>query len=737
MRWVAAIVACCLSLVAQACIIIPPPHPQPPQPQPLQVREQHIEFRIHHPRVAVHVRTVLHNPGRRPAEGIFIFPLPPGASVSSFQFRQGDRMIEGELLERDKALREYQRIVARLKDPALLEYIGQDLFRARLFPVPPGKDAVIELRYESVPARLGQLVRVWHNIRIGRQQGPEEGLLDIKGRIAASQPIKTVFSPTHEITVDRAGDKLVRFSVQLRQRPFDRDFVLYYSVAPDPVGLDALFYRRGREGWFLLTLAPPVDVPSRQVRKRIVVAIDTSGSMSGAKIEQAKQAVAQAIRALSPGDQFALIAFSDEVQAFSDRLVAAKPDVVERAIEFIDGLRAIGGTALCDAAETAVSIAAAAARREPVYVLLVTDGRPTVGERNIGRIAERVAKANKDYRARLFAVGIGYDVNSVLLDKLTADNGGLVEYIRPGEDIEVALASLLRQIGQPVLTDLHFEIRGVRARDILPRKLLDLFRGQQAVVVGKYGRPGTASITLVGSLLGKQRRWSWRVKFPRRALENGWLPRLWATRKIAYLLGQIREGGEDEELKREIVRLALEYGIVTPYTAYIVREQRKLAEAQARQRPGLEAALMPGGAVAGIPPRQLDMARAGIAGPGYGAAAVQAGAALSKAQRAAAPAAPAPTAARHAGGKTFYYDAADRIWVDAELTSGLRTVRIAPYSAAYWRLVRASKMIAAWLSVGECVAVRIGGYRLEVVPGGAGAIAPDVLEALVAAAEGG
>ncbi len=745
---VAAIAA---AVPALACIVIPPvpPHPpHPPQPRYLEVRSQHITLSFEHPVVRARVETTLYNPHPTAVEGTFLFPLPAGASVTKFVLYVNGKPVKGEILPAEKARDAYLSIVRRLKDPALLEYANMGLFKARLFPVPAGKTTKISLEYLQTLPVNDNLVRFFHNVRIGRSNPPSKGELVVEGRIHSAVPIKPVFSPTHEIDVVRVDDHKVKFSLELTDHPYDRDFILYYGVAKAPLGFHALTHRSpGEDGYFMLLLAPPVPKQQEVPPKDIIFVIDTSGSMRGKKIEQAREALVYALDSLKAADRFAIVAFATAPRSFADQLVEAKPAQVKKAKAWVRALDAAGGTDINAALLEACKIAGTAASDRPSYVLMVTDGRPTYGVRDIGKIVENVTEANGGQdkpRSRLFILGVGYDVNTHLLDLLAEHNAGTTGYVRPDEDLEMAISSLVDKIGSPVLTDLKLSVRGAAIADVHPTRPRDLFKGEQLSVVGRYSKPGSATVRLTGRLgSGPQQTWRWKLKLPRRNKANSFLPRLWATRHIGYLLDEIRLHGPNEELKKEIVRLALKFGIVTPYTSYLVAEEHEHIAAGANV--GWRAATAPGmpggpaGAFGPPAPSARREAAAGLGGAATGRVAVDAAKAVQRMKQAGAvpPAAPAgargkpaPATVKYAGGKTFYYDAATGYWVDADYRADLREVRVQYLGRVYFELAKRRPDIAQWLAVGQKVKIALGNVGLVIAPDVQDTLSIDEIERL-------
>lgn len=713
--------------LASACVVIPPPPPRPDiKPLYLQCKSQHVETTITDQVARTTVTTVLHNPHDRQIEGTFLYPLPPGASVSDFSYWIGDKEMKGELLDRDKARKIYEDIVRTMRDPALLEYEGGGLFKASIFPIPPGGDAQTKLQFTQVLKAEAGVVTYTHAVKLGRNQ-PNRGKLTIEANIKSQAPIKAVYSPTHKIEVVRKSDHSVSVGLELDDTDFGEDFELIYTLAEKDFGVNALTYREeGENGYFMLLLSPKQEWGEQEiVGKDVVFVVDTSGSMSGEKIEQTKKAFEFCLQSLKPKDRFGLLTFATSTRLFEDSLLEATPENVKRAREFVSKLEATGATALNEALEESLQLLEKKPER-PSMVIFLTDGRPTSGESNTDRIIENVNKVNKQddgRRGRLFIFGVGNDVNTHLLDRLAEENGGSSNYVRPEEDIEAAVSSLYAKLSHPVLSGVAVKVGNVRTYDVYPQKLPDLFVGTQIVLVGRYEGDGDSAITLTGNARGEDKTFTYETTFPKETTGNAFLARVWAVRRIGYLLDQIRLNGEDKELKDEVVKLAMRFGIVTPYTSYLVQED----EAVARRAPAAfsrpSAAGMPGapGMAGGPAPAQPSAAMKQESG----ADAVHAARSIAQMKdtdRASA----SSLEYRNAGERTFYTDG--EWWIDTTWAANGKILKIKAFSQAYFDLLKARPELKAALALGEKVRVRVDGLGLEVGPEGLEALTPPQLE---------
>ena len=269
--------------------------------------------------------------------------------------------------------------------------------------------------------------------------------------------------------------------------------------------------RPNEDGYFLLLASPEVKAEDEKpVPKTVVFVVDRSGSMSGEKIEQAKDAAKFVLNNLREGDLFNIVAYDSEITTFRPELEKFNDETRAAAIGFVDGLYAGGSTDIDGALKRALGMLQD--NKRPTYVLFLTDGLPTAGETGEAAIVKHSEEGN-DVRARVFAFGVGYDVNSRLLDKLARANFGLSQYVRPNEDIEASVSALYRKIGAPVMTDVTvtFDVEGAKptapqpVNRVYPKGEFDLFAGDQVVLVGRYTASGKAKVKLTGKIGDEER----------------------------------------------------------------------------------------------------------------------------------------------------------------------------------------------------------------------------------------
>lgn len=560
-----------------------PPHPHPPRPwprpiphpvfAPLELRSQKVDVKIENQVAHTTVEQVFYNPNPRRQEGTFLFPVPKGAAIEKFQMEINGKLQKAELLDAKKARKIYTDIVRTMKDPALLEFVDQDLFKVRIFPFDAHGTKRIKLTYNQVLKNDAGLVGYTFPLSTGKYSAKPIQNLSINVELVSKVPVKAIYSPTHDVEVKRTGSKKAVIGFEGKGVRPNSNFTLYYSPKQKDINVNIIAHREGDEGYFLMLAAPGVDAAKGKVtEKDIAFVIDTSGSMAGNKLEQAKKAFQFCVANLNDGDRFEVVRFSTETESLFGGLKKASSGNRKQALNFIKDLKPIGGTAINAALIEALDLKPEKSNR-PFLVIFLTDGRPTIGITGEGQIVKNVdAAAGK---TRVFCFGIGTDVNAHLLDKITEETRASSTYVTPNEDIEVKVSSFYTKIKEPVLANPKLEFpEGIRVSKLYPSPLPDLFKGEELVLVGRYKGKGKGDALLEGTLAGKKTQFEFPVTFPAHA-DHSFIPRLWATRRVGYLLDEIRLHGEKKEIKEEVTQLARQYGIVTPYTAYLIIEDEK------------------------------------------------------------------------------------------------------------------------------------------------------------------
>jgi Ca-activated chloride channel family protein len=537
----------------------------------LSVQTHRVTVNIDNQVATTRVDQTFRNDSQWSLEGTYIFPLPENAAISDFAMWINGQKVEGQLYTKEEARRIYDDIVRRRLDPALLEYVGRDLFQASIFPIEPGDTRRVEIEYSQILPVDNGLVQYIYPLSTERFSARPLEDVAVTVNIKSQDPLKAIYSPSHPVSINREGSFAATVGWEEANVKPNTDFSLYYSVSPDDIGVNLLSYKAiDEDGFFVLLVTPNVEA-QEVVEKDVILVLDVSGSMEGEKMEQARDALLYVLDNLNQGDRFNVTAFSTGVRSFSTRPepLSALPE----ARRFVNELRPEGSTDINRALLEAI---AGADPQRPTIVIFLTDGLPTSGEVETPNILANVAQAAGS-NLRIFPFGVGDDVDTVLLDTLAQGQRGVSAYVRPSERVDEKVSGFYAKVGTPVLTDLSLDVAGVTLEETYPYPLPDLFAGTQLVLTGRYREGGPASLTITGQVNGQERAFRFEdLTFAAGPGTNNrraeFIPRLWATRKVGYLLNQIRLHGENRETIDEIVNLSVRYGIITPYTSFLVEE---------------------------------------------------------------------------------------------------------------------------------------------------------------------
>ncbi|MBE0539662.1 MAG: VWA domain-containing protein [Ignavibacterium sp.] len=573
-KYIFIVVAFATNLFADGFIVIPRPNPLP-NPFPLEVVYHNVDVAIDGQSAVTKIDQSFYNPSQYQLEGFYIFPIPKGAVINNFTMLINGKETKAELLDADKARKIYEDIVRQMRDPALLEYSEQNIFKLRIFPIEPRSEKKISISYSQVLESDNNLFEYIYPLNTEKFSAKPLKNVSVKVDVKSSEQIKNIYCPTHEVDIVNKDDNHSIISYESENVRPDIDFKLYYSKNASTVGLSLFSYQTGNDdGFFLLSASPSIEIDKSNIEtKDITFILDVSGSMSGQKLEQAKKALLYCINNLNTGDHFNVVRFSTEAYSLFNSLKLADRQNIKEAKIFIDGLQAIGGTNIEEAFTLAFKNYTESNR--PHFVVFLTDGKPTIGEMNDEKLVKRILNANKS-KSRIFTFGIGDEINTHLLDKLTDETKAWRTYVSDEEDIEIKVSNFYDKIQSPVLSDLKLNFENIKVYQTYPKDLPDLFKGSNLLVFGRYKGKGNAKITLSGKLNGKQKEFTLQENFISSNGEYNFIPPLWASRRIGHLLDLIRLNGEDKELVDEVTMLAREHGIITPYTSYLIMEDEEI-----------------------------------------------------------------------------------------------------------------------------------------------------------------
>jgi Ca-activated chloride channel family protein len=643
------------------------------------------------------------NRGGMTGEADFLLPLPKGAAFEDLALSINGEMVTGETMNADRARGVYEEIVRKMRDPALVEWMGHGLLRARIFPIQPGEEKRVVVRFRAIAEREGDALRLdWLG---DRRTGDAAGSSSFTLSYPNDATLGNAYSPTHTLTSTHEQDRRVAriddargpVTMLVPMRSHSSAAISLMANAPN-----------GEDGFALITLSPPSHAV-RVTPRDIVLVIDVSGSMSGRKIEQARAAGRQLLQTLTPSDRFRLIDFSSDVRSFHDGWSAATSGNVRSALEYLDGLRANGGTNIQGALEEALASDTPDGRLP--LVLFLTDGAPTVGETRPDAIVQRAADLRR--QRRIFTFGIGADVNAALLEQLALQGRGTATFVRPEESVERAVGIVTDRLTSPVATDMHIHVDGVRLYSMQPQGAIDLFAGQDLVVLARYsGNREDATLVIEGRSSDGPVRWTGHVSFPAHSTENAFVSRLWAAQRVGYLSAERRRSGANAEIDAELRQLGERYGIPTELTSYLVTEHGALGANGIGGGVRKQAPLLP-----------QDATFSGANAPMAAAARFEEAKTASE-RRATTSLGDLDKDAtrdkmenlRMAGSRTFTLQ--DSVWTETRTGPSVPVIKVKAFSSAYFALVQNLPELGPLFAVGERVRVFGRHVSIEVSPDG-------------------
>ncbi|HEY3358130.1 MAG TPA: VIT and VWA domain-containing protein [Polyangia bacterium] len=609
----AALVGVAATARADAGVLIPWSESHEPDPSVLALKRMDVRVRIDDQHAKVDIVQIYQNLTAGTVESRYIMPLGPRATVSGFALWEGDERHVGVVIEKQRGRRLFEELTARRIDPGLLETDDQEErqndFHLRVAPIGPYATARVEVTYEE-ELPLVSLGSLFSLPLAPRRYGTQPiGELHVELEVTSSVPLaKAAVRPRSWLTMsapftagatriagafhgkDVEPTEDLAVELGLAVKGIRHVFLTHRDVTPggrrDRTPFGGEVYADPR-GYFMsrtiLNLSGAAAGPrAARPGRDIVVLLDASLSMQWDKLTRATEALEYFLKHLVRDDRFAVVVFNDEVRPATPGLVPATREHVAQALGFVNQSALMGGTDLGAALAKGLDLCERAGGRQEKVIVAITDGHPTMGELAYRRLGEGFARRNRrpdgSYRARLFVFGVGDDANATLLGALTGGADGFYAAAREGEELSWRLRTFFEKLGQSSLRDVAValaEVTGIE--QILPGRIAALFDGSDAFFVGRYRTPATAARVVLRSTEGGRRREdAFPVALPERDTAHPWIGRVWAKLRIDELLAKIAEEGEEEAWVREIVALAKEHNLATPYTSFIAASRALL-----------------------------------------------------------------------------------------------------------------------------------------------------------------
>lgn len=583
---------------AQSGVLIPS-STEKPDPAVLSLDEMSVNVLIDNQYARVRVTQIFGNRTDRIQEGRYVFLIPTTASISDFAVWDGDIRIPGVILEHRRAEEIYKDLALQLIDPGLLSQESEDTantaFTVKVAPIPAYGTKRLEIEYTELLS-VDNLESYFSFPFKPSEYGTQSvGHLQIRLQITSRVPITDLNFRSKAYSLN-----FIDNSAQYKSSTFEanniqltEDFAFSYGLnvrgtafeflayrAPERISADELrdprLAEREPDGYFEAAAvfneaarAPGITSPPPP--RSILVMLDTSLSMQFEKLDRAYEATEGLLRSLTPQDTFNLMLFNDDVAVFSNTPVEARLDQIERALAFIKSSYLSGGTDLSAALDRAANMSRAMPSKKERSIVVITDGNSTLATTRTKTVVDRFQKSNDaGARARLYVFGIGADTNLRLLGELARASRGYFDWTRETDDLSFKLKSFVGKVGRDPIDSLKLQNAGeTNLYQVYPDYDATAYDGARLSVVGRYKRPGAASLTLTGNESGKPIRLTQQVTLPERDDSHSHVPRMWARARVDALLRQIALNGESKEAIDEIIALSKKYKFVTPYTSFL------------------------------------------------------------------------------------------------------------------------------------------------------------------------
>lgn len=523
-----------------------------------------------------HIDQIFYNEMDAAVEAIYIFPLPENAMITELVYWCNGQRFVANIRERQQAVNDYNKKLRQWLDPALLEYLGDNLFRLSIVPIDAHSEVRTEITYvEALKYDLGLVNYVFQLNTLQLSPRPL-ATVSVSLNARSQSSFKTFTSPTHENStaarLEKIADNHYTFFYGDENFYPDADLVIRFETERENVAMHVLTYTPtpadsfGTDSFYALWITPPDELADDEIiPKDIVFTADVSSSMEGERIEQVKNALNHFLHLLNPVDRFNIITFGTFTEKFRNDLVAANDDNIRAAGDYVFGMYALGMTNIDQALTT--SLKQSYRDTTSNNLIFLTDGYPTLGQLNPDSILSHANQCNNK-EVRIFSFGVGKDISRAFLTNLSAENHGYAKFITSDDSIALVVNDHFTRISRPVLRDIEVDLGGLQAWDQYPKVQQDLFWGNQILKMGLYENSGFFDVTLKGKVRSEVVEYAQTVNFPDTAGGHRFVPRLWAKAKIDHILGLIAAYGENQELVDQVIELSLRFQILTPYTAF-------------------------------------------------------------------------------------------------------------------------------------------------------------------------
>ncbi len=543
------------------------------QGKPLEVRKHGVNVTIKEQIALVEVDQTFYNDTDRRMEGVFYFPLPAGATICRLAMYVGDRLMEGEIAETQRARRTFEALLVQQRDPALLEWAGGNMFKMRVFPIEAKSEKRVLLSYYQVLKREHGRIRFTYPLVSDALQTHPVGEIDVKLTVASTPQIISVVAPGNKTAEVKSDAGSITASLNIKKASPKADFVLDYRVAKGDGELVVVPYWHSRdgEGYFLMIFSPELEEADSEkpAASRFVFVVDKSGGMGDRHLALARKSVKHALGLLKNGDEFGIVAYDTFTTSFRAGLVRATDENKNAAGKWLDGLQSMGASDLSAAWKSAAKLAGT----EPAQIVYVGSGLSSLTSTKTAKLVAEAEKALKGTDVRLHCVAVGDVQDAEFLAELARKFDGTVRPVASADDVLLNLGELMDDYSWPLYTNVRMEFVGIETSEIFPAWFPNVSAGRQLFAFGKYSRGGKARVRLGAEYKDKPYNKEFEISLDGEKTNN-FVARLWANQKIRHLqdFAALADGEKAGDMVQTVIRTSKRYRVMSQYTSFIVLE---------------------------------------------------------------------------------------------------------------------------------------------------------------------
>lgn len=552
---------------------------------PVTIKAHNVDVTINNGFSRTEVDQIFSNHGDRDLEAIYTFPLPKQASLSEVSLWIDGTEVVGEVVEKERARKIYEDQKSKGSETALAEKNDYKTFDVSIGNIPAGDEGRVRIVYYQpidIDLNIGRYLYPLAEGNVDEERiafwgvdDKVDGPFSFHLQLKSAFPIKEVRVPNYqnEATIQQAGGVGEEagdvWDIRIDKPEgsnLNQDIVFYYRLEDNIPGRVELVPFRDNPndtGTFMVVVTPAADLKPIQEGTDWIFILDISGSMGGEKIATLADGVAKTLDKMSSNDRFRIVTFNERAEDFSGGFVQATPENVSNWIERVKQIQAGGSTNLFGG----ISLGYKKLDDDRTTgMILVTDGVANVGPTEHDRFLELL----KNYDLRLFTFVIGNSANQPLMDRLAKDSGGFAMNISSADDIVGRILQAKAKVMHECLHDVELTFSGEKVKDLTPNNIGNLYLGQQLVMFGRYNGDGDVKVKMKAKISGREETWETVANLPKVDHDNPELERLWALSSIDEIMQEVREKGESERLRKDIVDLGTSYSLVTDYTSMIV-----------------------------------------------------------------------------------------------------------------------------------------------------------------------